>query len=104
MIICKVLLSIMIVLIVCCILMLIKNNVTYRNYEIISDAIFDYRMDAIDKACKNRTIVEKGVEYEVCYNDMRGYNETVMRIFDWGYKNILPEDKFEIIKPFIRKK
>jgi hypothetical protein len=83
--------------------MLIKNNVTYHNHDIIANAIFDYRMDAIDKAAKNGTILTDGVKYEVNYDDMRDYNETVMRIFDWGYKNILPEDKFEIIKPFIRK-
>lgn len=84
------------------VVMMVKNTVTYRNHNIIADAIFAYRMDAIDKACKNGTIMY-GVKYEVNYDDMRDYNETVMRIFDWGYKHILPEDKFEIIKPFIRK-
>lgn len=87
-----------------CVILLIKNGITYRNHTIIADAIFDYRMDCVDKAAKNGTIVEEGVKYEVGYADMRDYNETVMRIFDWGYKNILPEDKFEIIKPFIHKR
>lgn len=83
-------------------IMLIKDGVNYRNYEIIMDAIFDYSMDAIDKAAKNGTIFD-GVKYEVTYSDMRDYSSTVMRIFDWGYKNILPADKFEIIKPYIHK-
>jgi hypothetical protein len=51
---------------------------------------------------ENGTIIY-GVKYEVGYDDMRDYDSTVMRIFDWGYKNILPEDKFEIIKPYIHK-
>lgn len=86
-----------------CVIAFIKNQVTYRNHTVIADAIFDYRMNAIDKAVKNGTIVEEGVKYEVNYDDMRDYNETVMRIFDWGYENILPKDKFEIIKPYIHK-
>lgn len=103
MIICKVILLIMSVLVMFVgVIMLIKNNVTYRNHEIISDAIFKYRMDAIDKAVKNGTILD-GVKYEVEYDDMVDYNTTLMRIFDWGYENILPEDKFEIIKPYIHK-
>ena len=84
------------------VIVLIKNAVTYHNFNIISDAIYKYSIDAIDKAVKNGTILD-GVKYEVEYDDMRDYNSTVMRIFDWGYKNILPEDKFEIIKPYIHK-
>lgn len=84
------------------VIMLIKDSVTYRNYEIIMDAIFDYSMDAIDKAAKNGTIFD-GVKYEVNYDDMRDYNTTLFRIFDWGYKNILPSDKFKIVEPYIHK-
>ena len=102
MIICKVILLIISVLFVGCIAMLVKNDVTYRNHAIITDAIFKYRMDAIDKAVKNGTILD-GVKYEVGYDDMLDYNSTLMRIFDWGYENILPNDKFEIIKPYIHK-
>lgn len=82
---------------------LIKNQVTYRNHMMIVNAIFEYSMDAIKKARENKTIIECGVEYEVDYSDMRDYNSTFLRVFDWGYKHILPEDKFEIIKPYIHK-
>ena len=82
--------------------MAIKNQVTYRNYSIIQKAIFEYRMDGISKAYENGTIMS-GVKHEVKYDDMLDYDSVFKRIFDWGYKNILPYDKFEIIKPFIHK-
>ena len=85
-----------------CVIMMYKNAVTYRNHSIIINAIFDYRMDNIRKANKNGTLLD-GVKHEVDYDDMRDYNSTFMRFFDWGYKNILPDDKFEIIKPYIHK-
>lgn len=98
-----ILLNMLILFVLACVIMLIKIQVTYRNHSIIVDAIFAYRMDAIDKAAKNGTILTDGVKYEVNYDDMRDYDSTVMRIFDWGYKHILPDDKFEIIKPYIHK-
>jgi hypothetical protein len=81
---------------------MIKNQVTYRNYSIIQKAIFDYRMDGINKAYENGTIMS-GVKHEVEYDDMLDYDSAFKRIFDWGYENILPNDKFEIIKPYIHK-
>lgn len=85
-----------------CVVAIIKNDITYRNQGIILEAIFDYKIDMIDKARKNGTIMD-GVKYEVDYSDMEDYNSTLWRIFDWGYENILPSDKFEIIKPYIHK-
>ena len=97
-----VLLNISVLFILVGVVGLIKNAVTYHNFNIISDAIYKYSIDAIEKAAKNGTILD-GVEYEVTYDDMRDYNTTFFRIFDWGYENILPKDKFEIIKPYIHK-
>ena len=85
-----------------CVLMMIKNEIAYRNCMIITDAIFSYRIDVIKKAVENKTISD-GVTYEVNYTDMRDYNKIAMRIHDWGYKKILPADKFEIVKPYIQK-
>lgn len=76
-------------------LALIKNCVTYRQQSLISDAIFRYHIDCIEHHI---------YEYEVGYDDMRGYVKTILRFWDWGYKHILPRDKFEIVKPYINKK
>lgn len=61
-----VLLIISVLFVLFAVTMAIKNLVTYRNHTIIADAIFDYHMDAIDKAYKNGTIMY-GVNYKVGY-------------------------------------
>ena len=37
----------------------------------------------------------------VDYDDMEEFDKTEKRVFDWGCKNILPKEKFELIKPFL---
>ena len=70
---------------------LAKNDNTYRQRNVIISAIHRYQLDCIDKH----------VLWKVDYIDMESYDDTDIRLFDWGYTNILPEEKFEIIKPFI---
>lgn len=72
---------------------LIKNNVTLNNHTIVGEAILAYRLHCIH----NHT------EAVVDWDDEESYNKTLFRIWDWGYTRILPPDKFEIIKPFIKK-
>lgn len=79
---------------VICIGALFKNENTYRNRTIISDAIADYSMHKIDR-CQWNSI-------EVDFDDMESYEATFVRWWDWGYTRILPPEKFEIIKPYIR--
>lgn len=78
-------------IIFCCI-MLVKNDRTYAMHMKILDAILKYRLQCIDqdKPCK------------VDFDDMESYDETFHRFWDWGYTNILPKEKFEIIKPYIK--
>ena len=68
-----------------------KNDITYKHRLEIIKAIRNYQL--------------KCIEYEahafVDYADMEDYNATLNRWWDWTNKRILPEDKFEIIKPFI---
>ena len=71
-----------------------KNENTYKNHIIITKAIYNYKIALIENG-----ILEEGL---VDYDDMRGYEATLFRFWDWGYKNILPKDKFEIIKPYIK--
>lgn len=75
-------------------LMIIKNEITYRNHRIISNAILNYQM-AMIKA--------RIYDYYVDYSDMEEYETTWRRLWDWGYKNILPKEKYEIIKDYIEK-
>ena len=35
---------------------------------------------------------------------MEDFDKTLFRLWDWGYKNILPKEDFELIKPYIEEK
>lgn len=80
------------VVVIGCIFMLFKNENAFKNHTIIGDAIYQYHVDCVKH---NRDIL-------VSYDDMEKYTITEYRLTDWGYENILPKDKFEIIKPYIR--
>lgn len=72
----------------------IKNENTYRQHVRIENAIGDYQMQcAVNK-----------IPFQVDYIDMELYDATLFRVWDWGYANILPKGKFELIKPFIKEK
>ena len=90
---CFTLIAIGILVALCGIYIVIKNqNACDRRAEII-DAIYEYRLDLIRS--------NKRDQIEVDFEDMEPYEATLHRIFDWGYKNILPEGKYEIIKKYI---
>ena len=75
-------------------ILLFKNHITLSRRLTICDAIFRYKVQNIlDGRDENPNFVD--------YTDMESYEKTLFRIYDWGYKNILPKDKFNIIKPFI---
>ena len=75
------------------ILMLVKNENAYKNRAIIIEAIYEY---------KTTMIISNKSEDKINYADMESYDDTLYRWWDWGYENILPSDKFEIIKPYIK--
>lgn len=75
-----------------CVILLVKNEVTYRNMIIITKAIRDYNYEEI---IENRLIF-------VDYDDMESYQKVLFRIWDWGYENILPPDKYVLIAPYIK--
>ena len=68
---------------------LLKNYVTYRNRAIIIYAICLYSW--------NNNLVVTDI-----YDDMESYDQTLFRLWDFGYKRILPTEQFEKIKPYIR--
>ena len=73
-----------------------KNEFTYRNHIIICDAIYAYHEYLIEAGPYDPT------NLNVTFEDMEDYDATIRRFWDWGYKRILPHEKFELIKPFIK--
>lgn len=84
--------TILIIMLVFFIVMLIKNDITYRNHKIIMEAIYKYHVDCYYSDCGET----------VKYDEMKSYAKTLWCLWDWGYKRILPKEKFELIKPFIK--
>lgn len=79
-----------------CLIMLVKIEVTSRNLTLLLNAVYDYNQDCIERGCYD--------ELRVDYFDIFPQFDTVLyRLFDWGYKNILPKYVFEKIEPFIKK-
>lgn len=70
---------------------IIKSNNTYRMHMKVLFAIGRYQTEQI----------KSGKEIEVYIGHMEKFDTTYERWWDWGYQNILPPDKFEIIKPYI---
>jgi hypothetical protein len=80
-----------------CFYMSIKCDNTYKNHLIIANAIYLYNKHLIDTG----EYTEKNI---VSYSDMEDYDTTLCRVWDWGYTRILPPEKLELIKPFIKSK
>lgn len=74
-----------------------KNYNTYAIRHKILNAIHDYRMMVII----NRSVTNK-LSLDVDFNDMEDYFTTLLRFWDWGYKNILTKERYEIIKDYIK--
>jgi hypothetical protein len=69
--------------------MLIKNENTYKKRDLIMNAIFHLRVE------NNNA--------KVNYCNMEDYLKTLFRLSDWGYKNIVSKEDFEILEPYIKK-
>lgn len=83
----------MIFVLICCFIESKHIDVVFKNQMIILDAIRQYSMDCI---YNDRPI-------EVTYSDMEHSDNTYNRLWDWGYTRILPPEKLEIVKPYIKK-
>ncbi len=93
---CTSVLVICVVALVGCIIFGIKNEVTFKNDMIICNAIYAYLSHLIEEGQydpENRPVT---------FEDMEDYDTTLYRIWDWGYTRILPPEKFELIKPYIK--
>lgn len=81
--------------IILCIYFLIRLNIASNNRTIIIDAIHRYNRDMIVRGKFNNAIH---------YHDMESFDDTLFRLNDFGYTNILPKEKYELIKPYIKTK
>lgn len=68
---------------------ILKNTRTFTVRRIISDAILNYRR-------------EHGQSSYINTDKMEPYDETLYRLWDWGYKRIVPKDVFDKIKDYIK--
>lgn len=73
------------------VLLVFKVNNAYKNQTKILDAIESYADETKDK---NKALC--------LLNNMEEFEETIWRLTDWGYKNILPKEDFELIEPYIK--
>lgn len=89
------------VLIICgisfilCSIAIVKNLNTYLCQDKIDKAIYEYKLMCIRNS-------DWDALHYVEYKDEENYIKTFWRFWDWGYTRILPKDKFEIIKPYIK--
>jgi hypothetical protein len=77
---------------IACIAFVVKNFVAYNHRGKIYDAISRYRSHCYINQ----------IEPIVNYADVEDYDTTWLRLWDWSNKRILPKEKFEAIKPYIR--
>ena len=81
------------VLLVLFMLFVLKNNATLDAHYKIIDAIRDYNIVCIDSGNLNDMID---------FSEMESYDKTLWRLNDWGYTNILPKERFELIESYIK--
>lgn len=77
------------------VIMYFKNQVTYKNMCIIGNAIYLYNSEMI-QSCNYEKILDYDIVIPECL-----YTRTLFRLFDWSYYNILPNDIFALINPYI---
>lgn len=70
----------------------IKGMNTTEQRSVIFTAIFKYSATCI----RNR--------WPICveFQDMEPYYSTLFRLWDWGYTQILPAEKYKAIEPYIK--
>lgn len=73
------------------ILLFLKADNAGKNHTKILNAIDSY--------------IKQGNDYKtglLLIDSMEDFDKTIFRLTDWGYKNILPKQYFELIEPYIQ--
>lgn len=76
------------------VILLLKNNNTYKNHIILLNAIAEHNSAAM---------LEDQYDKRISYECIESYYKTLFNLFDWGYKNLVPRDVYKRIEPFIDK-
>lgn len=76
------------------VILLFKNNNTYKNHIILLNAIAEHNYAAI---------LEDRCDKCISYECIESYYKALFNLFDWGYKNLVPRDVYKRIDPFIDK-
>lgn len=74
------------------VILLFKNNNTYKNHIILLNAIAEHNRAAI---------LKDQYDKRISYACIESYCKTLFNLFDWGYKNLVPRDVYKRIEPFI---
>lgn len=92
----KVILILILILLVMihCIVMLVKIEVTGKYFDMLLEAAHAYNLDCIERG----TIAEIYNYFDI----FPSFDTVLFRYFDWGYENILPKEVMEKIRPFIK--
>lgn len=88
---------ILVTVLVCTIILEIKVDNAYRNCCILSEAVYLYNIDVINSVDYRK---EDLIDYEEHLGNGT-LTRSLFRLFDWGYTNILPQDVFERIVPYL---
>lgn len=84
-----------------CALFVIKNNIALSNQTKISNAIYEYRKHLLELGILPDDVPK---DQAVDYDDMESIDSTIFRFWDFGCTRILPKEKYELVKPFIKNK
>ena len=78
--------------IISCVVLMVKNQLTKKYHLLLLHAIHDYNIDKL----RNHIFTDL-IDYDV----LEDYNQTLWRLWDWGYQKIAPVDVLEKIEPYI---
>lgn len=91
----KVWFVILLITLIFCLYLMVRLPVVSQYHDVIIEAIYQYRIHCIEE--------HKISELDnVKHSDMEDISKTLFRFWDWDYTRILPKDKFEMIKPYIK--
>lgn len=79
----------------------------------VSSLIYCYSISKLSNTVENRTKIMYAIDAYMTEFDcplkglellwqMEDFDKTLFRLWDWGYKNILPKEDFELIKPYLK--
>ena len=78
---------------VCCLFMLVRIEIVYKNRAKIINAIYKYNEDRIS---------HNDYKNFISYDCLEDFEETTRRLWDFGYKRIVSEDVFRKIYGYLK--